>query len=143
MRPVISRTYQRLTDRLWWSDRTVAVFNVVSLAAFIGAFCLYKWAGTGATPMLVVAVAWHGIGVWLWSGRLEDYDAQRQERLARRLPRRFRYPMLVAGFVLGAVLGGFLGWNELACGIVLAFVFEAATERWHRRVVRNGSPVTP
>jgi len=143
MEPAISRTYQRLTGRLWWSDRTVDMFNVASLAAFIGAFGLYKWGGAGATPMLVVVVARLGIGVWLYSGRLDDYDARRKERLARRAPRRHRYPMIVAGFALGAVLGGILGWNGLACAIVLAFIFDAATERWHRRVGPHGSPVSP
>jgi len=143
MRPAISRTYQRLSERLWWSDRAVRMFDVTALAAFVSAFCLYKWGGAGATPMLVVAVARLGIGVWLWSGRLDYYDAQRKERLARRPPRRYRYPMLVVGFVLGAGLGGILGWNGLVCGIVIAVVLDVASERWYHRLGASRSLVSP
>jgi hypothetical protein len=143
MRPAISRTYQRLTGRLWWSDRTVDMFNVASLAAFIGAFCLYKWGGTGATPMLVVAVARLGIGVWLWSGRMDDYDAQRKERLARRPPRRYRYPMIVVGFVVGILLGAIIDWNTLVCGIIVAAIVSTATERWYHRLGASRSLVSP
>ena len=143
MRPTNSRSYRLLTERLWWSDRAVDIFNVASLAAFVGAFCLYKWVGTGATPMLVVAVARLGIGVWLWSGRIEDYDRRRQERLARRPPRRYLYPVVVMGFVVGAVLGGFLGWNELALGIIVAGIVAAAGEHGYHRLGTDRSPVSP
>jgi hypothetical protein len=143
MRPAISRPYQRLTERLWWSDRAVDIFNFASLAAFIGAFCLYKWGGAGATPMLVVVVARLGIGVWLWSGRIDHHDAQRKERLARRPPRRYLYPVVAIGFVLGVVFAGFLGWNELACGIVVAAIIGAASEHGYHRLGPNRSVVSP
>jgi hypothetical protein len=143
MRPAISRTYRRLTERLWWSDRAVDIFNVASLAAFVGAFCLYKWGGTGATPMLVVAVARVGIGVWLWSGRLDEYDRRRQERLARRPPRRYLYPVVIMGFVVGAGLGGFLGWNALVCGIIVAGIVGAASEHGYHRLGASRSLVSP
>jgi len=51
--------------------------------------------------------------------------------------------MLVAGFVLGAGLGGILGWDALVCGIVIAAVFDAASARWHHRLGASRSLVSP
>jgi O-antigen/teichoic acid export membrane protein len=142
MRAWNPRPSQRLTERLWWSDRTIRIFNVGSLAAFVGAFYLYKWGGAGTTPLVVVVVARIAISVWLWSGRLDDYG-RRQGRLARRPPRRYLYPVVVMGFVVGAILGGFLGWNELACGIIVAGIVGVAMEHWHHRLGTDRSLVGP
>jgi hypothetical protein len=134
---------QRLIERLWWSDRAVRIFDVGSWVALVGAFCLYRWGGASVTPFVVVAAAKIGIGVWLWSDRLAGYDRRRQERLARRPPRRYLYPMVVIGFVAGGVLGELLGWSGLACGVVVAVLVDTAVEHWHRRPDADRSPVSP
>jgi hypothetical protein len=40
-------------------------FGYAWLAAFVGTFCLYKFAGAGIVPFMVVAVG--GLAVMLWA----------------------------------------------------------------------------
>jgi hypothetical protein len=46
-------------------------FGYVYLAAFVGTFCLYKFAGVGVVPFVIVGVAGVVIGVcaraWMWA----------------------------------------------------------------------------
>jgi hypothetical protein len=40
----------------------------VTLALFVGAFCLYKLAAVGVIPLVVVGVGGTAVDLWLWLG---------------------------------------------------------------------------
>lgn len=136
-----SRATAGLTQRLWWSGRPAGVFDAWSLAALVGAFCLYLWGGAGIAPLAAVAFARITIGASVSRGRSDAVAAHTRARPPK--PRRYRYPVLVVAFVAGVFLGGILGWNELAYAILAAGLVGARSERWAPRLTSGHRRTSP